>query len=137
MKTAEDYGATPERAPRSGRCFYQRAVENGLTPKGQQFPVQSRAARTIEQYVIPAQTAVAVRRLFGPRWQRHLTKEELHFDRYERRDSAAGRNFFEFRHEGWLILVDRRFVEKRNVPRPEQGGIRPWAGLLQSQATDD
>lgn len=40
-------------------------------------------------------------------WKRHVTTKLVEFDRYER-ITKSGR--FEFRIEGWLMLVDRQYV---------------------------
>jgi hypothetical protein len=80
-----------------------------------------------KQYVIPLGTVVSTWKLLGGYLTRHVTRKELHFERYEKRIELSGPTYLEFRHEGWVILVNSNLITTRPVPRSENGDIRPWA----------
>ena len=67
---------------------------------------------TEARFVIRAGTRVLVQPISGQkqrRWDPYITKIDLGFDRYD--DIGRNGSHFQFRHQGWFILVYKHLTE--------------------------
>ncbi len=64
---------------------------------------------SLPQFQILVGTACSIKRLSGNNWKPYTTKKALGFERYERYIRCS----YEFRFQGWLLLVHRRDVVHR------------------------
>lgn len=110
MKTAEDFGAAPERRPRPRRCYHSRAAAEGFVQGEQVFERQARRLTFTPRFTIPAGTKVSTTPAAPVCWRSYVTKKELAFEAFERVRGGC----YEFRHAGWLLLVPCRLVTHRN-----------------------
>lgn len=112
VRSAEDYGAARERPPKRERCYHQRAVALGLAHGEQQFP-PSKRPRPVPRFRVPAGTQCEVSPVSRLDWRQHTTVKDLGFERYESYRWSPQGMVYEFRHEQWLIVVNRRHVVHR------------------------
>src|SRR5712691_7484461 len=99
------------------RLAYARALRAGMIAEDKQlFPPRTKPPVHMPRFFVPAGTPCAVRRLMTDthhEWRTYRTAKDTEFERYERYESGELGGFYEFRQEGWLMLVSRRFVRHR------------------------
>jgi hypothetical protein len=100
------------------RHSFQRAAANAfargeLSPTAPLFE-RATPARDRPRFFVPAGTPCAVSTLSPLAWHPYTTRLDLPFDRFERYERSDGGPFYEFRHQGYLLLVHRSLVVHRD-----------------------
>jgi hypothetical protein len=68
---------------------------------------------TTPRFLIPAGSPVLIKRLLDAKWQQHVTRRDLSFERFEH-----GRwPYYVFREDGYLVRVRRSDVRHRETTK--------------------
>jgi hypothetical protein len=92
--------------------YYQRAAAAGLVRGEQPFEPYRKPTR-VPRFLVRKGTKCAVAKVADEDWQEYVTTRDTGFEKYEHYHRTEAGNFYEFRHEGWLMLVHRRHVVHR------------------------
>jgi hypothetical protein len=94
------------------RLHWRRAAAAGLVRGEQPFEPYQKPKR-VPRFLVRAGTKCAISKVARLDWREHTTVKDIGFERFERYERTEAGGFYEFRHEGWLMLVHRRHVVHR------------------------
>lgn len=80
------------------------------------------APNTTPRFLVPAGSKCAVSRISKLDWQPYTTVQDIGFERFERFEQGESGNFYEFRFEGWLMLVRWDLVRHRSNKYHQRSG---------------